>query len=191
MSGTATANFNYFLNRLPLNHSRMASDASTSFGMAGIIRFDRRKDTPPFVDGLFWQIAWDRWDRIFSTRAIPSPRENINTAEYLALLITCETFANQAAGRITYMDVDNRPALAWFEAARCPIFPFDRCGQGTHLYLLERNMKVRAKWIRSASNTLADRCSRKMFSLKRAVHEFDGVRLMKVKPRWQNVMRFV
>ena len=191
MSGTAAADFDYFLNRLPFNHFRMASDASTSFGMAGVIRFDRRKDSPPLIDGLFWQIAWNRWDRIFSTRAISSPRENINTAEYLALLITCETFANQAAGRITFMDVDNRPALAWFEAARCPIFPFDRCGQGTHLHLLERNMKVRAKWIRSASNALADRCSRKTFSMMRAGHDFDGIRLLKVKPRWQNVMRFI
>ena len=112
MSGAAAAGFDYFLNRLPVNEDRMASDASTSFGMAGVLRFNKRKDTPPYIDGLFWQVDWRRWDRIFSTRAISSLHGNINTAEYLALLITCETFAKQGAGCITYLDIDNKPARA-------------------------------------------------------------------------------
>ena len=54
-----SAKFDYVLGRLPVNHSVLYSDASTSFGMAGVILF-------PHVDvhqsghaGLFWQMCWD------------------------------------------------------------------------------------------------------------------------------------
>ena len=169
----------------------MASDAATSFGMAGVLRFNDRTAPCPDIDGLFCQIKWEQWYRIVSTRGMSPRNVNIHEAEYLALLITCETFADQCEGYLTYLDVDNISALNWFEAARCPKFPFDRSGQGTHLYMLERNMKVRANWLCSAANALADKCSREVFSIGRAGHDFDGVRLRGVKPRWQNVVKFM
>ena len=47
------ANFDYLLSRLPVNASTLGSDAATSFGMAGILRF--RKEHPRFrgFDVLF------------------------------------------------------------------------------------------------------------------------------------------
>ena len=71
----------------------------------------------------------------------------ICVAEFVAALITIETFADECAGKLTYLELDNTIAHAWFEAARCPEFPFDHCAQGTHLYMLGRNMKVKTRWI--------------------------------------------
>ena len=191
MSGTAEAGFDYLLDRLPFSKFRMASDAATSFGMAGVLRFAKSSDVHPHFDGFFWQIQWDQWYKITSARGILPQHVTINTAEYLALLITCETFADQCEGCLTYLDIDNTAAQRWFEAARCPIFPFDRCGQGTHLYMLERNMKVKTNWVCSAANTLADTCSRQAFSMRKAGHVIDGFRLRGIKPRWQSVVKFV
>lgn len=63
-------------------------------------------------------------------------------AEYMAALITCETFTDHCSGRITYLDLDNTSARSWLDKARCPRFPVDRCGQGAHLFMLEKNMKI-------------------------------------------------
>ena len=81
----------------------------------------------------------------------------------MAVLITCETLARQCAGLLTYLDIDNKAARAWFDKARCPRFPVDRCGQGAHLFMLEKNMKVITNWISSSTNAVADRCSREAF----------------------------
>ena len=191
VTGTAAAGFDYLLNRMPVNRHRMASDAATSFGMAGVLRFNVGTVNDTHLDGLFWQIRWEEWHRIVCTRGISPGDINIHAAEYLALLITCETFADQCKNRLTYLDIDNTSALNWFEAARCPKYPFDRCGQGMHLYMLERNMKVKTNWVCSAANALADRCSREPFSNNRVGHDFNGVRLRRVKPRWLNVIKFL
>ena len=37
--GTAEAGLDYLLNRLPFNKHRLSTDASTSFGLAGVLRF--------------------------------------------------------------------------------------------------------------------------------------------------------
>ena len=191
VSGTATAGFDYLLNRMPVNKHRMASDAATSFGMAGVIRFNVGAVINTHINGLFWQIKWKEWYGIVSTRGISPANMNIHVAEYLALLITCETFADQCEGCLTYLDIDNTSAHNWFEAARCPKSPFDRCGQGAHLYMLERNMKVKTNWVCSAANAFADTCSRGSFDNNRLGHDFNGVRLRRVKPRWQNVIKFL
>ena len=60
VSGTAEAGFDYLLDRLPFNKFRMASDAATSFGMAGVLRFNATTDSHPHLDGLFWQIKWEQ-----------------------------------------------------------------------------------------------------------------------------------
>ena len=114
----------------------------------------------------------------------------ISTKEIkLAALITCETFAPYCSDMITYLDIDNTSARAWLDKARSPKFPFDRCGQGTHLFMLEKNMKIITNRLGSSANALADRCSREAFSMRVTGHDFGRVRLCKVKPRWQTVAK--
>ena len=115
----------------------------------------------------------------------------ICVAEFVAALITIETFADECAGKLTYLELDNTVAHAWFEAARCPEFPFDRCAQGTHLYMLGRNMKVKTRWITSEQNVLADKCSRMDFDKKAPGHKIGGRRLLQVRPRWMSMLKYV
>ena len=52
--GTAEAGFAYVLDQLPFNKHRLSTDASTSFGMAGVLRFGERPvDDHSEVDGFF------------------------------------------------------------------------------------------------------------------------------------------
>ena len=113
----------------------------------------------------------------------------ICVAEFLAALITIETFAAHCAGKFTYLELDNTTAHALFETARCSRFPFHRCAQSTHLHMLDVNMKVRTRWIPSEENKIADRCSRVHFDQEN--HHICGLRLLKVKPRWMNVLKFI
>ena len=115
----------------------------------------------------------------------------INVAEFLALLITCETFADFCESRLTKMEVDNITAKAWFDAARCPSFPFDRCAQGTHLFMMARVMKVTTTWVPTSKNTLADIPSRKTLSRKLEGNVVARLRLLKVRPKWAHVLRFL
>ena len=158
--------------------------------MAGTIRF---KDHKVFqgVDGLFWQIQWKDWDKLVSRKHTRLGSVHINVAEYVALLLTCETFAKWCQGKLTYCELDNVSAQSWFEAARCPIYPIDRFGQGAHLLMLNKKMKVRTRWVPSASNFIADSCSRQHFSMARGGHSIGDLRMRKVKPLWKNVLKFI
>ena len=51
--GTAEAGFSYILDQLPFNKHRLSTDASTSFGMAGVLRFGKRLVKHTGVDGFF------------------------------------------------------------------------------------------------------------------------------------------
>ena len=106
MKGNPEASFDYCLNNLPENNSTLSSDASTSWGMAGVILFQPNTNQMGF-DGLFWQLSWVAWARL-------NPMDNllpgciaINVAEFLAALITCETFAEFCCGKITTIEIDN------------------------------------------------------------------------------------
>ena len=46
------SSFKFVLGLLPQNPNRLYSDASTSFGMAGVVLFGAHS-----VDGLFWQMS--------------------------------------------------------------------------------------------------------------------------------------
>ena len=120
-----------------------------------------------------------------------SGQVKICVAEFVAALITIETFADECASKITYLEIDNTTAHAWFEAARCPEFPFDRCAQGTHLYMLNRNMKVKTQWITSGQNELADVCSRVNFREKEPKGKIGGRCLLQVSPKWRNMLTYV
>ena len=115
----------------------------------------------------------------------------INVAEFLALLITRETFTPFCEGKITSLWVYNVSARAWFDRARCPRYPFDRCAQGFQLWMLKNSMKIKTVWVSSAENYIADRCSRKTFQLKASGHDILGARYRKIAPKWSNVIRFL
>ena len=67
----------------------MASDASSSWGMAGALFYgDGDSSHQPF-DGLFWQIRWSEWERIIAMGELVPGSVRINVAEFLAALITC------------------------------------------------------------------------------------------------------
>ena len=48
--------FEYILARLPKNNVKLFSDASTSYGMAGVMLFGQENKDYIGADGLFWQI---------------------------------------------------------------------------------------------------------------------------------------
>ena len=49
--------FYYLLGRLPLNKGKLSSDACSSVGMAGVLRFFNPDNNYPGYDGLFWQTS--------------------------------------------------------------------------------------------------------------------------------------
>ena len=52
--GIAEAGFAYVLDQLPFNKHRLSTDASTSFGMAGVLRLGERPvEGHSEVDGFF------------------------------------------------------------------------------------------------------------------------------------------
>ena len=115
----------------------------------------------------------------------------INVAEFLAALITCETFASFCSGTCTLLSLDNSAAKYWFDAARCPIYPFDRCAQGVNLFLLGESIKIRSRWIASGKNVHADICSRLRMAMKVPKHRISGLWLRRVRPKWMNVLKFM
>ena len=114
----------------------------------------------------------------------------INKGEFLAALITFETFAPHCSDKLTNLALDNRVAKSWLDSARCPIFPFDRYAQGLHLYMLQLSIKVETRWISSAENKIADICSRQKFERGRSPHKVADTRLQQVRPRWASVLKF-
>ena len=114
----------------------------------------------------------------------------INVAEFLAALITCETFNAFCLRKFTRLAIDNRAAVAWMNAARCPVHPFDRCAQGVHFLWLQGSQKIRAEWIPSSMNNLADQFSRHPFSRRKAGHVVASNRMLRVSPKWKSLLKF-
>ena len=159
--------------------------------MAGVLFFSRPESNARGYEGLFWQMTWPNWYKLFPMVALTMGSVNINAAEFLAMLITCETFTPFCAGKITDIDTDNVSAKSWLNNARCPVYPFDRCAQGLHLHLLRHSMYLRAVWISTGENTVADRCSRMSFPRTPSIRCISERRLMKVTPKWTNVTRYL
>ena len=169
----------------------MSSDASTAWGMSGVLRFTKYHARYEGFGGLFWQTSWDEWRSIRSFGDLSVGSVKIGVAEFLAALITFETFADLCSGKFTILEIDNLCAKCWWDSSRCPISPFDRCAQAVHLHMLARSVKVKTQWVSSKANLWADRCSRKRYSSRAKGHTIDGVRLKKVVPRFRHVLRFL
>ena len=112
-------------------------------------------------------------------------------AEFLAALITFETFTDLCSGKFTTMEIDNINAKRWWDSSRCPCSPFDRCAQGVHLHMLKNVVKIKTEWVSSKMNLLADKCSRRPFSRRAKGHVISGVRLRRVSPVFGKVMQFL
>ena len=84
--------FKFLLGLMPFNPNELFSDACTSYGMAGILRFGPSRRREHDVDGLFWQYSWVEWTKIVCMLRLMPGAIQINVAEFLAALITYETF---------------------------------------------------------------------------------------------------
>ena len=92
------------------NKSRLFSDACTSEGMGGVLLFHEGPRREKGVDGIFWQVSWIEWQRITGMTELHPGSVRINIAEFLAALITCETFADHCAGLYSTLVVDTTAA---------------------------------------------------------------------------------
>ena len=189
MNSTPSVGFDFLLDRLPENKDQLSSDASTSYGMGGVLFFHMVNPDYRNFDGLFWQMSWVEWQKIAHMRSLTPGLVKINVAEFLKALITCETFSAHCVGKFSRVAIDNRAAVAWLNAARCPIYPFDRCAQGVHLHMLRGSQKFKADWIPSSMNGLVD-TSRQSFSRKKSGHMVAGYRMPRVTPRWGDLLKF-
>ena len=57
VSTSPSANFDYLLCQMPINNVSLGSDASISFGMAGVLMFGNVNSKYKGFDGLFWQLT--------------------------------------------------------------------------------------------------------------------------------------
>ena len=62
--------------------------------------------------GLFWQLSWDEWNLISPLMSLSKEEFPINAAEFLAALITIETFVEYCKEKITILGIDNTSAKA-------------------------------------------------------------------------------
>ena len=58
VNSTPSVSFDFLLNKLPENKNLLSSDASTSYGMAGVLSFGTVYPAFAGFDGLFWQMSW-------------------------------------------------------------------------------------------------------------------------------------
>ena len=159
--------------------------------MSGVLRFAEPCTGGTGLGGLFWQISWQQWSNIKDFGDLRQGHVKICVAEFLAALITLETFADRCSGKFTTIEIDNTGAKQWWDSSRCPKSPFDRYAQGLHLHLLERSIKIRTEWVSSNANHLADSCSRINLSRRATGHDIAGVRMKKIRPKFSNVLRFI
>ena len=61
----------------------------------------------------------------------------INVAEFIAALITCESFEESCTEAITTIELDNITAMVRMQTAICPRNSFDRAAQGAYFQMLE------------------------------------------------------
>ena len=150
--GNPESSFSFFLGQLPVNDVTLSCDASGAWGMAGVMRFAEPHTRGGGIGGHFWQMPWHQWRGVRDFGDLRHGHVKICVAEFLAVLITLETFADHCSGRFTTIEIDSTVAKQWWDSSRCPISPFDRCAQGLHLYLLQRSIKIRTEWVSSSAN---------------------------------------
>ena len=98
------------MGRLPINDVILSSDASTTYGMAGVLIFGHENKDYPGLNGLFWQVSWAEWSIIAPMPELRTGVAEINIAEFIAALITCETFTDFCMERLTTLQLDNTTA---------------------------------------------------------------------------------
>ena len=59
----------------------------------GVVLLDLTNNHGAVVEGFFWQLSWEEWEKVVKMSDLSPGSVKINQAEFLAALITCETFA--------------------------------------------------------------------------------------------------
>ena len=113
VKGDPESSFSYFLNLLPVNDITLSCDASGAWGMSGVLRFAEPCTGGTGLGGLFWQISWHQWSKIKDFGDLRQGHVKICVAEFLAALITLETFADRCSGKFTTIEMDNTVAKQW------------------------------------------------------------------------------
>ena len=75
--------------------------------MSGVLRFTEVHANYEGFGGLFWQMSWDEWGGIRSLGDLSVGHVKIGVAEFLAALISFETFADFCSGKFTTLEIDN------------------------------------------------------------------------------------
>ena len=132
------------------------------------------------------------WAKLATMPELAPGSVKINIAEVIAALITCETYAEYCAGKITTLEMDNITAKAWFDNARCTRAPYDRCAQGSHMHRLGMDIKIKTSWIPSAQNSIADICSRVPFKRhkKGRSHSLAGHLYRRISPKFHHLLKY-
>ena len=160
--------------------------------MAGVLTFDSKLSQVNGVAGLFWQISWREWEKIVPMPDLTPGNVKINVAEFIAALITCDTFSAYCTGMLTTLHIDSITAKAWLDSARCPRAPYDRCAQGSHLHRLKKDMKIKTAWMPSGQNKIADTCSRVAltFHNKGPRHMIAGLCFRRMSPKFNELLKY-
>ena len=96
--------------RLPINDVILSSDASTTYGMAGVLKFGYENRDYPGLAGFFWQVSWAEWSIMAPMSELRPGVAEIIVAEFISAFITCETFTDLCTGRLTTLQLDNTTA---------------------------------------------------------------------------------
>ena len=78
--------------------------------MSGVLRFTEKHASYKGFGGLFWQLSWGEWGSIRSMGDLTVGSVKIGVAEFLAALISFETFAGFCSGKFTTLEIDNTSA---------------------------------------------------------------------------------
>ena len=90
-----------------MNSGTLATDACTSFGMAGVFHLHIAHNSYKRFSELFKQIPWKEWYKVLPIPALSPNDVKINVAKFLTLLITFETFTAFCAVMITSVEIGN------------------------------------------------------------------------------------
>ena len=133
---------------------RIATDASTSFGIGGRIgqfKFSISTSHFPFEFVQCWKSTGNHWP--------PS----INVLEFFAAAAAFWIWIQKFDPRRVHvtMWIDNKSAIAWLNHRRCPDFPLvNRMIMAMENVKQKRSLRVSYVWISTSENVIADKLSR-------------------------------
>ena len=114
---------------------RLSSDSSSSYSVAGVLRFRRQNSVQNNYARRFWQLSLKECETILPMLTFDGVNVIINFAGFLAALITYVTFSQFCYGKMTTLKIDNVSIKVWSDSSR-PRHPFELCAQS--IYIVKR-----------------------------------------------------